>query len=73
MMREKKGLILLEGHRLISDAIDAGVDFKALYFTKVELLQMVPWQLAQCHLYKVQQKQMKLWSDVMTPSGVMGN
>jgi len=73
MMREKKGLILLEGQRLISDAIDAGVHVKSLYFSKVETLQTIPWQQTQCNLYKVQQRQMKLWSDVVTPSGVMGN
>ena len=71
--REKKGLILLEGLRLISDAIDSGIRLKAIYFSKVELLQLIPWQRAQCDLYKVQHRQLKLWSDVVTPSGVMGN
>ena len=33
--RKQKEMILLEGQRLINDAIDAGVDIKFLYFSKV--------------------------------------
>lgn len=35
--REKEGKILLEGHRLISDAVDAGVAPQCFFYTKAAL------------------------------------
>ena len=40
--RREKEVILLEGQRLICDAIDAGVKIKSLYFSKVK----THWHLA---------------------------
>ena len=71
--REKGGIILLEGHRLITDAILAGAVLECLYFTKLEHLHDIPIRETDAALYKVRYQHMKIWSDVETPPGIMGN
>lgn len=40
-MREKKGIVLLEGRRLIMDALDAGAKIESIYFSKVNTIRWV--------------------------------
>ncbi|XP_014664011.1 PREDICTED: rRNA methyltransferase 3A, mitochondrial-like [Priapulus caudatus] len=71
--RESMGKILLEGKRLIRDAILAGAQADSLFFTKRDLLSDIPLDMVgACKLYKISYKQMCLWSDVETPSGIVG-
>ncbi|CAH1800427.1 unnamed protein product [Owenia fusiformis] len=73
--REKQGVILLEGARLISDAIKGGAQLKQLYFSMPELLEKIPLtkrMKKSLKLYKVQYKHLNVWSDVVTPSGILG-
>jgi len=68
-----KRTILLEGKRLIADAIAAGIAIKSMYFTHVEMLNEFPKEsLVSTQLYKVQTRQMKVWSDLVQPPGIMG-
>ncbi|XP_076473054.1 rRNA methyltransferase 3, mitochondrial-like [Babylonia areolata] len=71
--REKCGLILLEGRRLILDSLNAGARLKYLYFTDASLLSRLPSELVgDAELYKVQYRHLKLWADTQTPAGVLG-
>ncbi|KAI4884279.1 hypothetical protein NFI96_003577 [Prochilodus magdalenae] len=67
-LREQQGKILLEGRRLISNALDAGASPQTVFFTSVERLQELPLsKLAQACLVKVKPEDINVWSDVDTP------
>ena len=73
--REKKGIILLEGKRLIREAVNAGLAFRSIYFTHAKHVIGLPLQqLADSGslLYKVTDAHMKVWSSAVTPPGIMG-
>ncbi|XP_064612160.1 rRNA methyltransferase 3, mitochondrial-like isoform X2 [Liolophura sinensis] len=70
--REKKKEMLLEGSRLIKDAVEAGSVLKMLFFSRVEALEDLPMDTLKVPIYKVQHHSLKLWSDLVTPPGVMG-
>ncbi|RXN03889.1 rRNA methyltransferase mitochondrial [Labeo rohita] len=71
--REKEGKVLLEGRRLICDALSAGASPQTLFFSAVERLQELPLdKLQQAKLIKVRYEDMKMWSDLVTPQGVIG-
>ncbi|KAH9502452.1 rRNA methyltransferase 3, mitochondrial [Bulinus truncatus] len=68
-----KQAILLEGSRLIKDALLLGAKIKYLYFCETEVLDSMPKEYLQdATLYKVTFKDMKIWSDTTTPSGILG-
>lgn len=71
--RDKANKILLEGRRLIADAIQAGVELDCVYFTLPETIEGLPLDnLKEGQLKKVLYKKMSLWSDLTTCPGVMG-
>lgn len=71
--RDKEGMVLLEGRRLICDALAAGASPQKLFFSAVERLQELPLdKLQQAKLIKVKYEDMKTWSDLVTPQGVIG-
>ncbi|KAK6189900.1 hypothetical protein SNE40_001870 [Patella caerulea] len=70
--REEKKIILLEGHRLINDGLKAGGVMKQLYFSDIKLLSDLRQEsLSTTPLYKITYKQLKIWSDTQSPSGLM--
>lgn len=70
--RDKEGKVLLEGRRLICDALAAGASSQMLFFSAVERLQQLPLdKLQQTKLIKVKYEDMKTWSDLVTPQGVI--
>ncbi|KAA0701858.1 rRNA methyltransferase 3A, mitochondrial [Triplophysa tibetana] len=70
--RDKEGMVLLEGRRLICDALAAGASPQKLFFSAVERLQELPLdKLQQAKLIKVKFEDMKTWSDLVTPQGVI--
>ncbi|XP_019621777.1 PREDICTED: rRNA methyltransferase 3, mitochondrial-like [Branchiostoma belcheri] len=69
--RDKEGLILLEGKRLIKDAIKAGGILESLFFCHVEDLDGLPLQETTAELYKVKHKDIHDWSDTVTPQKVI--
>ncbi|CAH1231042.1 MRM3 [Branchiostoma lanceolatum] len=69
--RDKEGLILLEGKRLIKDAIKAGGILESLFFCHVEDLEGLPLQETTAELYKVKHKDIQDWSDTVTPQKVI--
>ncbi|XP_075417365.1 rRNA methyltransferase 3, mitochondrial isoform X2 [Tenrec ecaudatus] len=71
--REKNGKILLEGRRLIADALKAGAVPKAFFFSRLEYVRELPAEkLKGVSLVKVKFDDIKDWSDLVTPQGIMG-
>ncbi|XP_061105185.1 rRNA methyltransferase 3B, mitochondrial [Conger conger] len=70
--REQQGKVLLEGKRLICDALSAGAIPQILFFSTVERLRELPLdKLRRASLVKVKFEDIKIWSDLVTPQGVM--
>ncbi|XP_040280713.1 rRNA methyltransferase 3, mitochondrial [Bufo bufo] len=71
--RERHGQVLLEGQRLLADALDAGAVLQTLFFSRVDQLKTLPVEkLKKANLIKVKFEDIKMWSDVVTPQGLMG-
>ncbi|XP_067824052.1 rRNA methyltransferase 3A, mitochondrial isoform X2 [Heptranchias perlo] len=71
--RDQHRKILLEGRRLITDALGAGALLQTLFFSTVESLKELPLEkLKHVKLIKVKFEEIKMWSDLVTPQGAMG-
>lgn len=71
--REHQGKILLEGRRLICDALDAGANPQMVFFSTADRLRELPVdRLRRATLVKVKFEDIKIWSDVVAPQGVIG-
>lgn len=71
--REHQNKILLEGRRLICDALDAGALPQTVFFSMVDRLKELPLdKLRRASLVKVKFEDIKAWSDVVAPQGVIG-
>ncbi|XP_003707127.2 rRNA methyltransferase 3, mitochondrial [Megachile rotundata] len=69
--REKNNEVVLEGHRLIKDALKAGLVPKAVFFndfSEVKSLNLPD----EVKLYKVPYKSLQLWSALTTSPGLLG-
>lgn len=70
--REKNNTILLEGLRLIQDALQAGAIPKAIFFSR--LSDVLPLSIFKdAKLYKVPYRTIQLWSNLTTSPGLLGN
>ncbi|XP_066601825.1 rRNA methyltransferase 3A, mitochondrial isoform X2 [Prorops nasuta] len=69
-MREKNNLILLEGYRLIEDAIKAGEIPEKIFFNNTYDLNRLKIP-SETKLYKVPYRSLKTWSDLTTSPGIM--
>ncbi|XP_061575601.1 rRNA methyltransferase 3A, mitochondrial [Cololabis saira] len=70
--REHQGKILLEGRRLICDALDAGASPQIVFFSTVDRLRELPLdKLRRATLVKVKFEDIKIWSDLVAPQGVI--
>lgn len=71
--REHQGKILLEGKRLICDALAAGAKPQTLFFSSIERLSELPLdKLKRANIVKVKFDDLKKWSDLIAPQGVIG-
>ncbi|KAM9004388.1 rRNA methyltransferase 3, mitochondrial isoform 2-T2 [Sarcophilus harrisii] len=71
--REKKGKILLEGRRLMADALRAGAQPQTVFFSRLEYVKELPGdKLKGASLVKVKFDEIKEWSDLVAPQGIMG-
>lgn len=71
--REHQNKILLEGRRLICEALDAGALPQTVFFSHVDRLKELPLErLRRASLVKVKFEDIKTWSDVVAPQGVIG-
>lgn len=71
--RERRRQILLEGQRLIQDALDAGVKPQSIFFSRKESLEAlkIPYNTS-ADIFKLQYKQLQLWSNLTTSPGIVG-
>ncbi|XP_054649970.1 rRNA methyltransferase 3A, mitochondrial [Dunckerocampus dactyliophorus] len=70
--REQQGKVLLEGRRLICDALNAGAIPQTVFFSTADRLRELPVdQLRRATLVKVKFEDIKLWSDLVAPQGVI--
>uniref|UniRef100_A0A8C9UDS3 RNA 2-O ribose methyltransferase substrate binding domain-containing protein n=1 Tax=Serinus canaria TaxID=9135 RepID=A0A8C9UDS3_SERCA len=71
--RDNHGKVLLEGHRLIKDALQAGAVPQTLFFSTVGHLKLLPEaEIKRASLVKVKFEDVKTWSDLVTPQGLLG-
>ncbi|NXL55906.1 MRM3 methyltransferase, partial [Chordeiles acutipennis] len=71
--RDHHGKVLLEGQRLIKDALEAGAVLQTLFFSTVGHLKELPEaELKRANLVKVKFEDIKSWSDLVTPQGLIG-
>lgn len=71
--RKKSGKILLEGERLIADALKAGAVAEAIFFSRNELLESLPLENnSTTYFYRVNYNHIQLWSELTTSPGVLG-
>ncbi|KAI5620177.1 rRNA methyltransferase 3B, mitochondrial [Silurus asotus] len=67
-LRSQQGKILLEGRRLISDALDAGASPLAVFFSTEERLHKLPVnRLTHASLVKVKLDDVQIWPDLDMP------
>ena len=72
--RKAHGKIMLEGERLIGDAIKAGITAEALFCSRKELIESLPRQMSpSTPVYLVNYNKIQLWSELTTSPGIMGN
>ena len=71
--RDRHGKVLLEGLRLIRDALRPGAAPRALFFSTAEhLRELPPAPLKGARLVRVRFEDIKCWSDVVAPQGMIG-
>uniref|UniRef100_A0A8B9C2U7 RNA 2-O ribose methyltransferase substrate binding domain-containing protein n=1 Tax=Anser brachyrhynchus TaxID=132585 RepID=A0A8B9C2U7_9AVES len=71
--RDRHGKVLLEGLRLVRDALEAGAVPQSLFFSSAGHLKELPEaRLKGASLVKVKFEEIRSWSDVVTPQGVIG-
>ncbi|XP_027759144.1 rRNA methyltransferase 3, mitochondrial [Empidonax traillii] len=71
--RDNHGKVLLEGQRLIKDALEAGAVPQTLFFSTVGHLKELPEaEIKRASLVKVKFEDIKVWSDLVTPQGLLG-
>lgn len=69
--RQENGQILLEGLRLIQDAIQTGAIPKVIFFSRLaDVLQLSLPENVQ--LYKIPYRTIQLWSTLTTSPGILG-
>ncbi|GFO09815.1 RNA methyltransferase-like protein 1 [Plakobranchus ocellatus] len=73
--RKKSEIIILEGTRLIRDALKAGAEAECMCFCQPDVLnhlEEVQELLNKVKLYRVSPSTMKRFSDTVTPGGLLG-
>ena len=71
--RDKSNQILLEGTRLIVDAMKAGIKPEMILFSRTPDVMKLPLPESNVKLYKIPYKTLQLWSNLTTSPGIMGN
>lgn len=72
--KERNELILLEGKRLIKDALDSGCQLKYIIFSRLKEVEYLKTSLPKigAKLYKMPYNEMQTWSGLTTNPGIMG-
>lgn len=70
--RKKRSVIVLEGKRLIKDAMEAGYVPHMVFFSRVKDAADLNLPDSGVELYKISYKSISLWSDLTTSPGILG-
>lgn len=70
--RAKLGKVLLEGTRLIEDAMKAGHMPEKIFFSRIDSLKNLPLPKTGVTLYKVPYVSLQVWSSLATAPGIAG-
>ncbi|XP_050308359.1 rRNA methyltransferase 3A, mitochondrial [Anthonomus grandis grandis] len=71
--RKSKNLVLLEGKRLIKEALEANCKFECILFSRVKDIECLkPYLPKKGKLYKMPYREIQMWSDLTTNPGIMG-
>lgn len=72
--RDKNGKIVIEGRRLILDALSAGLVPEILFFSDKDQLKLIKDEIKpykNLNIYKVPRHDLKIWSTLMTTPGIL--
>jgi tRNA G18 (ribose-2'-O)-methylase SpoU len=70
--RKKKNQMVIEGKRLIQEAIKVGMVPETIIFSRFEDVKDLPISKTDTQLYKVPYRTIQLWSTLSTTPGIMG-
>lgn len=72
---KKKSSFLVEGKRLIKEALKSGCHLQYILFSRKNDVEDLKSELPKlgAQLYKMPYEEMQLWSDLTTNPGIMGN
>ena len=71
--RRSPDAVILEGRRLIADAINAGFYPSLFVFSRIKCLKDIPFDLSRSHeMYQIPFTNIAAWSELKAPPGVMG-
>lgn len=72
--RDNRQLLLLEGRRLVQDALTSGLTMKYLIFSKSEQVKLIVDDVNKSpgKLIKIANHNLKFWSQLTTPPGILG-
>ncbi|XP_034952081.1 rRNA methyltransferase 3, mitochondrial [Chelonus insularis] len=70
--RDKNSRIILEGFRLIADAIDAGLQPEIIVFSRIEDAMSLPLPERGIKFFKTPYRVIQTWSTLTTSPGLMG-
>lgn len=73
--RQRTDKMLVEGWRLIVDGLEAKCNLQYILFSRLSDLHKIRPFLPKTgvQIYKISYKEIQLWSNVETPSGIFGN
>lgn len=71
--RETRQILVLEGRRLIQEALLSSLEMKLLLFSKIEQVHMIKKEMqgSKAKLLKVANHNLKFWSQLTTPPGIL--
>ncbi|VDP37455.1 unnamed protein product [Soboliphyme baturini] len=70
--RRALGKLLLEGVRLVSEALICGLNLNSVYFCDPKILGQLPANFDRSKCFKISGERMSAWSVMDTPPGVLG-
>ncbi|PIK56934.1 putative rRNA methyltransferase 3, mitochondrial [Apostichopus japonicus] len=71
-LRERNNKVILEGKRLVHDALSVGAKCHTLFFSLTSNLNGLPIDKMETELVKIPYKEFKIWSGLSTPQGIVG-
>lgn len=71
-LRERKNKVILEGKRLIRDALSVGATCHTIFFSAISNLKGLPINEMETELVKLPYKEFETWSNLSTPQGIVG-